>query len=77
MVKKDVQQSDVQGKATAGENEPQYYKVTMKSLFVAHNEVFRPGITYRVSPAIYNGTIQDMGAFKDLCATAEPEYPRQ
>jgi len=53
--------------------EVKHYKVKIKGLFVAHNEVFRPGVTYRVSPEIYNGNIEDGKPFKDFCETVEEE----
>jgi hypothetical protein len=63
-------------------DDPLYYKVTMKAMFVDHNEVFRPGVTYRVTKAIYDGAVSGAGPyegkiFSTLCATAEPVYPRQ
>jgi len=66
------------------DGDPQYVKVTMKAVFVAYNEVYRPGVDYiLVSTDIYNSTLPDdvqpqslKGvAFKDLCATAEPFVP--
>ena len=52
-----------------------YFRVTVNKLFMAHGELFRPGITYRVSPDIYHGTLSEDPykgtAFKDLCQTVE------
>jgi len=61
-------------------DQPQYVTVTMKGLFVAHGEVFRPGVKYHVTTDIYEGTLPDDvkpedlkgKSFKDFCATAEP-----
>lgn len=55
--------------------EPIRYKVFVNAIFYAHNEQFMPGTTYWVVPEIYNGTLPDGRAFKDLCSHAEPEYP--
>jgi hypothetical protein len=46
------------------------YKVRVNSLFVAHNEVFRPDMDYEVSEEIYNGSV-DGKPFKDFCVTAD------
>jgi|KBSMisStaDraftv2_1062788.scaffolds.fasta_scaffold00032_10 hypothetical protein len=66
--------------------EPTGYKVTVNKWFKAHNVTFRPAETegqkkgfpvYRVPLSVYNGTTDDGTPFADLCATAEPEYPRE
>jgi hypothetical protein len=65
--------------------DPTGYKVTVNKWFKAHNVMFRPAETdgpkkgypvYHVPPHIYDSTI-DGTPFRDLCATAEPEYPRE
>lgn len=56
------------------------YKVKVKALFVHSNEVFRPGVVYRISPAIYGATVTKNGSlsedtpFSELCSEATPEY---
>ena len=65
--------------------DPTGYKVTVNKWFKSNNVVFRPAETegqkkgypvYRVPMSVYNGTV-DGTPFKDLCATAEPEFPRE
>ena len=52
---------------------PGYYRVTVKVMFMAFNEYFTPGVTYWVTPEMYDGQIPDGRAFKDLCLTADLE----
>lgn len=49
----------------ADENQPTHYRVTVKSIFHAHNEMFRPGDIYTVTAEVYRD-------IKDQCATAKP-----
>lgn len=57
-----------------------YYKVQVDSVFQIHNLTFRPGQTFRVSPAIYNDSAlvtADGRTFKNACVSAVPEYERK
>jgi hypothetical protein len=65
--------------------DPTGYKVTVNKWFKAHNVMFRPAETdgpkkgypvYSVPPHIYDSTVDGV-PFKDLCASAEPEFPRE
>jgi hypothetical protein len=65
--------------------DPIRWRVTVKEPFVIGDMVFGPARvdgkkagypSYRVSPEVYNSTV-DGKPFKDLCATADPEYPRE
>ena len=49
-----------------------HYRVTVKELFYAYNELFRPGDLYTVTAAIFNSDV-DGKSFADRCETAEPE----
>ena len=59
--------------ATVGELT--HYRVTFKDkAFFAHGEFFKPGNVYKVTPDIYNGTVEIGGqnvAFSSLCDTSE------
>lgn len=66
--------------------DPTGYKVTVNKWFKSNNVVFRPAEVdgpkkgfpvYHVPVAVYNGNAEDGTPFADLCATAEPEYPRE
>lgn len=48
-----------------------YYQVQVNAVFLAANMTFQPGVTYTVSPEIYNSTLDDNRAFKDLCTVAQ------
>jgi hypothetical protein len=52
--------------------DPDYYKVTVNSVFTYANQDFRPGVTYWVNSAVYNGSLTDSSKFSDRCATAVP-----
>ncbi len=45
------------------------YEITVKEAFIAWNELFEPGKTYRVSERVFNSQVNGK-AFKDLCATS-------
>lgn len=67
--------------------DPIRYKVTVNRPFVIGDVVFGPAEqdgpkkgypNYRVPPEMYlNATLTDGTPFRDACATAEPEYPRE
>ena len=54
---------------------PERYKIKVNTVFSAHNEMFYPSHDYWVPVAIYEGKLPDGRVFKDLCASAQPEYP--
>ncbi len=60
---------------SADHSEIKYYRVEVNATFEAHNEIFRPGAVYRVTPDIYNGLVNGV-PFKDRCSSARPEYQR-
>ena len=62
------------------------YKVTVNKWFKHNNVMFRPPEvdgpkkgypTYRVPPHILDSNVEGEGSFRDLCATIDPEYPRE
>lgn len=64
--------------------DPIRYRVTVNKYFKAHDMVFRPADVdgpkkgfpvYRVPPHVYDGDVEGT-PFRDLCATAEPEFER-
>jgi hypothetical protein len=66
--------------------DPIAWKVTVNKWFKSQNVNFRPAEVdgpkkgyprYSVPVAVYNGTTDDGTPFASLCATAEPEYPRE
>lgn len=61
-------------------DKPIYYNVKPKTFFEYANVVFRPGLTYRVSPEIFEGKNKvktlsgEEKPFKDLVDDPQPEY---
>lgn len=57
----------------ADENSATHYRVTVKNIFMAENEMFKPGDRYTVTADLYNSTIGNI-AFKEMCETAQPIF---
>jgi hypothetical protein len=48
-----------------------YYRVEVTGMFNYAGNHYEPGTVYHVPEALYNGSLPDGKAFKDLCVTAQ------